>query len=51
MNRFEGALSSDATSYLLCEFTPDLKRLFKKHTPEKVRRIERRLPIPEDDKL
>ena len=51
MNRFEGALSSDATGLLLREFTPDIKRLFKKHTPDRVKRIERKLPIPDDDKL
>ena len=51
MNRFEGALSSDATGLLVREFTPDIKRLFKKHTPERVKRIERKLPIPDDDKL
>jgi hypothetical protein len=50
MTRFEGALSSDATSYLLREFTPDLKRLFGKHAPRAVQRIEERLPIPADDK-
>jgi hypothetical protein len=50
MTRFEGALSSDATTYLLREFTPDLKRLFQKHAPRAVQRIEERLPIPTDDK-
>ena len=50
MTRFEGALSSDATTYLLREFTPDLKRLFRKHAPRAVQRIEERLPIPTDDK-
>lgn len=50
MKRFEGALSSDATSYILREFTPDIKRLLRKHTPEKVKQIEKKLPIPEDDK-
>ena len=51
MNRFEGALGSDATSFLLREFTPDIKRFFKKHAPERVKRIERKLPIPAEDKL
>src|SRR5246500_2774654 len=31
MNRFGGALSSDAVGNLLREFTPDMKRLFRKH--------------------
>jgi len=44
------ALSSDATSDLLCEFTSDLKRSFRKHAPKQVKKIEERLPIPEDDK-
>lgn len=51
MNRFEGALSSDATGFLVHEFSPDIKRLFKKHTPERAKQIERKLPIPEDDKF
>jgi hypothetical protein len=50
MNRFGGALSSDAVSNLLREFTPDMKRLFRKHAPKKVLRIEEKLPIPADDK-
>jgi len=50
MYRFQGALSSDATSYILREFTPDIKRLFEKHTPEKIKKMERKLPIPADDK-
>ena len=50
MNRFSGALSSDAVSNLLREFTPDMKRLFRKHAPKEVLRIEEKLPIPADDK-
>jgi hypothetical protein len=50
MNRFSGALSSDATGYLLREFTPDIKRFFQKHTPTKVKKIEEKLAIPADDK-
>ena len=50
MNRFGGALSSDATSDLLREFTPDMKRFFRKHAPKRVRKIEQKLPIPADDK-
>ena len=40
MNRFAGALGSDATSNLLREFWPDIRRIFRKHAPEKVRKIE-----------
>ena len=50
MKRFEGALTSDATSYLLREFTPDLKRVFRKHAPKKGQQIEQKLPIPADEK-
>ena len=50
MNRFAGALSSDATGDLLLEFTPDLKRFFRKHVPKKIQEIEHKLPIPPEDK-
>jgi hypothetical protein len=50
MARFEGALTSDATSYFLREFTPDFKRLFRKHAPKKVQQIEQKFPIPADEK-
>ena len=50
MSRFTGALSSDAIGNLLREFTPDMKRLFRKHAPKKLLRIEDKLPIPADDK-
>ena len=46
MNRFGGALSSDAIGDLLREFTPDMKRLFRKHAPKKIQEIEDKLPIP-----
>jgi hypothetical protein len=50
MNRFGGALSSDAISDLLREFAPDMKRLFRKHAPKEIKRIEEKLPIPAEDK-
>jgi len=50
MNRFGGALSSDAITDLLREFTPDMKRLFRKHAPKKILQIEEKLPIPPEDK-
>lgn len=50
LSRFAGALSSDATGNLLREFTPDLKRLFRKHAPKEIKKIEQKLPVPEDDK-
>ncbi len=50
MNRFGGALSSDAIGDLQREFTPDMKRLFRKHAPKEIRKIEEKLPIPAADK-
>jgi hypothetical protein len=50
MNRFSGALSSDAIGNVLREFTPDMKRLFRKHAPKKILKIEEKLPIPADDR-
>jgi hypothetical protein len=51
MNRYEGALSSDAISDLTHEFVPDMKRLFHRHAPKEVIKIENKLPLPADDKL
>jgi len=51
MDRFSGALSSDVIGNLLREFTPDIKRLFRRHAPKNVLRIEEKLPIPAEDKL
>ena len=51
MNRFGGSLSSDALGNLLREFTPDMKRLFRRHAPKEIREIEEKLPIPPEDKL
>src|SRR5882724_657129 len=50
MNRFGGALSSDAITDLLREFAPDMKRLFRKHAPKKILKIEEKLPISPEDK-
>jgi hypothetical protein len=49
MDRFSGALSSDVIGNLLRECTPDMKRLFRRHAPKKVLRIEEKLPIPAED--
>jgi hypothetical protein len=43
MNRFAGALGSDATSNILREFWPDIRRIFRKHEPEKVRQLEEKV--------
>ena len=50
MNRFGGALGSDAITDLLREFTPDMKRLFRKHAPKEILKIEEKLPIPPEDR-
>jgi hypothetical protein len=50
MNRFGGALSSDAIGYLLLEFTPDMKRFFRRHAPKNILKMEEKLPIPAEDK-
>jgi hypothetical protein len=50
MNRFGGALGSDAITDLLREFTPDIKRLFRKHAPKEILKIEQKLPIPPEDR-
>lgn len=50
MNRFTGALGSDAIGNLQHEFMPDMKRLFRKHAPKKILKIEEKLPIPAGDK-
>lgn len=44
LTRFAGALSSDATSNLIREFEPDLKRLFRKHEPDSMKRLENKIP-------
>jgi len=50
MNRFAAGLSSDAITDLLAEFAPDMKRLFRRHAPKEIRKIEEKLPIPPEDK-
>jgi hypothetical protein len=50
MNRFAGALDSDASSDLLHEFAPDLKRVFHKHAPRKIQELEQKAPLPPEDK-
>jgi hypothetical protein len=50
MNRFAGALGSDAITDLLREFAPDMKRLFRKHAPRRILKIEEKLPIPPEDR-
>ncbi|MGI9103779.1 MAG: hypothetical protein ACR2IF_15170 [Terriglobales bacterium] len=42
--RMLGAMQGDAAGYILREFTPDILRLFKRHAPERLRKIEERMP-------
>jgi hypothetical protein len=42
--RMLGDIQGDAVSYVLREFTPDFLRLFKRHAPERLKRIEEKLP-------
>jgi hypothetical protein len=44
MNGALGAVLSDAQSNVLREFAPDIRRIFRKHEPEKVKKLEQRLP-------
>jgi hypothetical protein len=44
LNCMVGAIQGDATSYVLREFAPDFLRIFKRHAPKSLRRIELRLP-------
>lgn len=39
-----GSMQGDAVNYLLREFTPDFLRLFKRHAPEKLKKIEEKIP-------
>lgn len=49
MNRFAGALSSDATSNVLREFWPDMKRIFRKHAPKEIQKLEKKIPQQIED--
>jgi hypothetical protein len=49
MNRFVGALGSDASSNVLREFWPDMKRLFRKHEPEDIKKLEKKIPPQIED--
>jgi hypothetical protein len=44
MSRFVGGVGSDVTSNLLREFWPDIRRVFRKHTPDSIKGIEEKIP-------
>lgn len=46
MQRFSGGLASDATSNLLREFSPEIKRIARKIIPVRARKMEERIPAP-----
>ncbi len=39
-----GSYGSDAGGFVLQEFTPDMLRLFRRHAPEKMKKIEKKIP-------
>jgi len=46
VQRFTGGLTSDATSNLLREFSPELKRFARRIVPKRAQKIEQKLPEP-----
>ena len=44
MQRFVGGVGSDATSNVLREFWPDIKKIFRKHEPQKIKDLEQKVP-------
>ncbi|MFB3813243.1 MAG: hypothetical protein ACE14L_03955 [Terriglobales bacterium] len=49
MSGVASAYLSDATANLLREFWPDIRRLFQRHAPEPVKKIEEKIPEPIGD--
>ncbi|HEX8815654.1 MAG TPA: hypothetical protein VF753_09150 [Terriglobales bacterium] len=45
MGRFSGALSSDATTEIIKEFTPDLMRFYHAHAPARLQKLVVKCPI------
>jgi hypothetical protein len=50
MERFWSSFSSDATSNLLKEFWPDIRRLLRKHAPDRIKELEERIPDSIEEK-
>jgi hypothetical protein len=44
MNGVIGAVLSDAQSNVLREFTPDIRRIFRRYEPERVKNLEKKMP-------
>jgi hypothetical protein len=51
MSRAFGSLLSDASSNVLREFWPDIKRIVRRHTPERIKKIEDKLPMAKIEKV
>ena len=47
--RFEGSLLSSAQTNLLREFWPDMMRVFRRHEPARIKKLEQKIPLA--DKL
>jgi hypothetical protein len=45
--RILGAVQGDAIDYVLREFTPDFLRLFKRHAPKPLQRLEQKMARPD----
>ncbi len=43
-SRMLGAMQGDATAYVLREFTPDLLRAFRHHSPRQLKKLEEKIP-------
>ena len=39
-----GSIQGAATGYLLREFTPDFLRLFHRHAPKSLKKVEEKIP-------
>lgn len=44
LNRMLGSVQGTATSYVMREFMPDIVRIFKRHSPKPLRKIEDKIP-------
>jgi hypothetical protein len=49
MQRFMGGFTADATSNLLREFSPELKRAARKILPKRARKLQEKIPDPVKD--
>lgn len=45
MTRFGGSMLGSAQTCVIREFLPDIMQMFRKHGPERLTRLERKLPF------